>query len=56
MVRVLKPGGQIVIYDVEHLVNACAARLPSAGVQCTVTHLGQNLGYEMGIVYGKKVS
>ncbi len=54
MVRVLRPGGQIVIWDVTHIVNACASRLRSAGVQCQVEKADGFLSYEMGIVFGKK--
>jgi SAM-dependent methyltransferase len=55
MVRVLKPGGKIVIWDVEHIVHACANRLGSAGVECEVEEAGRFLNYDMGIVVGKKV-
>ena len=54
MIRVLKPGGQIVIWDVAHIVNACAARMRSAGVDCDVKETGRFLNYDMGIVFGKK--
>ncbi len=54
MVRVLRPGGQIVIWDVAHIVNACASRLRSAGVQCEVEEVDRFLSYDMGIVFGKK--
>ncbi|HLF01814.1 MAG TPA: class I SAM-dependent methyltransferase [Anaerolineales bacterium] len=55
MIRVLKPGGQIVIADVAHMVNACASRMRPAGVGCEVKETGRFLGYEMGIVFGTKV-
>ena len=54
MIRVLKPGGQIVIGDVTHMVNACASRMRSAGVECEVNETGRYLSFEMGIVFGKK--
>jgi SAM-dependent methyltransferase len=55
MVRVLKPGGQIIIWDVTHMVEASASRMSKAGVECQVKEVGQFLGFEMGIVFGKKV-
>jgi kynureninase len=55
MVRVLKPGGKIVIWDVAHIVHACASRLSAAGVDCEVKEAGRFLGYDLGIVTGEKV-
>jgi ubiquinone/menaquinone biosynthesis C-methylase UbiE len=54
MVRVLKPGGQIVIWDVAHMVNACASRMRAADMKCEVKELGRYLSFDMGIVFGKK--
>jgi ubiquinone/menaquinone biosynthesis C-methylase UbiE len=54
MTRVLKPGGQIVIWDIEHMVEACASRMTQAGLQCEVRKVDKFLNYEMGIMFGKK--
>lgn len=53
MIRVLKPGGRIAIWDTAHMVTACAARLKTAGVQCQVTAAGRFLNYDMAIVCGQ---
>jgi SAM-dependent methyltransferase len=54
MVRVLKPGGYIAIYDVTHMVEATAARLRQAGVECAVTDEGRMLHFEMSALAGRK--
>jgi len=54
MVRVLKPGGQIVIWDIEHMVEACASIMNQAGPKCEVKKADRFLNYEMGILFGRK--
>jgi SAM-dependent methyltransferase len=52
--RVLKPGGQVVIWDITHMVEACASRMKSAGMTCKLSPAGRFLGFEMGVVWGRK--
>ncbi len=54
MMRVTKPGGQIVIWDLVNLVNACATMMNFAGVKCEVRETGRFLTYNMGMVVGRK--
>lgn len=54
MVRVLKPGGNIVIWDITHMVEATAQRMRSMGIECEVKPTSSNLGFEMSIVSGRK--
>jgi ubiquinone/menaquinone biosynthesis C-methylase UbiE len=54
IIRVLKPGGQVVIVDVAHMVSGCATQLRSAGLKCEVQGLGRHLGFDMGVVFGQK--
>jgi len=50
MLRVLKPGGTIVVLDIAHMVEALAARMEEAGLQVEI----QDAPYEQQIVIGKK--
>jgi ubiquinone/menaquinone biosynthesis C-methylase UbiE len=52
--RVLKPGGQIVLWDITHMIEASAARMRQAGVQCDIKKVGRFLGFEMCILFGHK--
>ncbi|MCI0550260.1 MAG: class I SAM-dependent methyltransferase [Anaerolineae bacterium] len=36
MVRVLKPGGKIAIWDITHMIEATASKMKSLGVECEV--------------------
>jgi ubiquinone/menaquinone biosynthesis C-methylase UbiE len=54
IVRVLKPGGQVVIWDIEHMVEACASHMTQAGLTCEVKKADRFLKYEMGILYARK--
>jgi ubiquinone/menaquinone biosynthesis C-methylase UbiE len=52
--RMLKPNGKIVILDIAHLVEACAARMKKVGMTYEVKDAGKFLSYEMKLVVGKK--
>jgi len=54
MVRVLKPGGKIVIWDITHMVEATAQKMRSMGIECEVTPTNRNIGFDMSIVNGRK--
>jgi SAM-dependent methyltransferase len=54
MVRVLKPSGQIVIWDITHMVEASAQKMRLMGIECEVTPTNSNLGFDMSIVSGRK--
>ncbi|MBL8046205.1 MAG: class I SAM-dependent methyltransferase [Anaerolineales bacterium] len=55
LTRVLKPGGQIAIWDIEHLVDASAKRLGQLGIPCEVTRGEQFLNNQMSFLVGRKV-
>ena len=54
MVRVLKPGGKIVIWDITHMVEATALKMKSLGVECEVKPTTSSLGFEMNMLIGRK--
>ena len=54
MVRVLKPGGKIVIWDITHMIEATAAKMTSFGVECDVKPTVSSLGFDMSMLIGKK--
>jgi len=55
MLRVLKPGGQIVLWDTTHMVKGYASRMKSAGVESTVHEtMDSPFGFEMSVMSGKK--
>ncbi len=54
IIRVLKPGGQIVIWDIAHMVDASSKRMNQLGLHCEVTIVDKFLNYEMGIMFGRK--
>jgi len=54
MVRVLKPGGKIVIWDITHMVEATAQKMRSMGIECEVRPTNRTLGFDMSIVSGRK--
>ena len=56
MVRVLKPGGHVAIWDNLHLVQAAAQRLEAAGLRVEVRERGRSLGYEVGMVVERKAA
>ena len=54
MVRVLKPGGKIVLWDITHMIEATAAKMKSQGVECEVKPTINSLGFDMSMLTGKK--
>jgi len=54
MARVVKPGGQILIWDVAHMIDATAGRLGDFGVACETEAAGTYLGFEMRLLSGMK--
>lgn len=55
MLRVLKPGGQIVLWDTTHMVKGYASRMRSAGVTNEVKETVKSpFGFEMSIMTGQK--
>jgi cyclopropane fatty-acyl-phospholipid synthase-like methyltransferase len=56
LARVLKPGGQVAIWDIEHLVEASAKRLSQLGIPCKVTRGEQFLNNQMNLLVGRKVA
>lgn len=56
LARVLKTGGQIAIWDIEHLVEASAKRLGQLGVPCEVRRGEQFLDNQMSLLVGRKVA
>ena len=54
IVRVLKSGGQVVIWDITHMVDATAQKMRSMGIKCEVTPTNSNLGFDMSILNGRK--
>ena len=54
MVRVLKPDGRIVIWDITHMIEATASKMKSLGVECEVKPTTRSLGFDMSMLIGKK--
>ena len=54
MVRVLKPGGKIVLWDITHMIEATASKMKSLGLACEVKPTTNSLGFEMSMLLGKK--
>ena len=54
MIRVLKPGGQIVIWDITHMIEATASKMRQAGLKCEITEGDSFLGFEMSLMFGQK--
>lgn len=54
MVRVLKPGGKMVIWDIAHMVEATALKMTSFGVECEVKPTINSLGFDMSMLVGRK--
>jgi len=55
MLRVLKPGGQIVLWDTTHMVKGYASRMRSAGITNEVKQtIKSPFGFEMSVMSGKK--
>jgi len=54
IVRVLKPGGKFVIWDITHMVEATAQKMRSMGIECEVRPTNRTLGFDMSVVSGRK--
>jgi len=54
MVRVIKPGGKFVIWDITHMVEATAQKMRSMGIECEVKPTNRKLGFDMSMVIGQK--
>jgi arsenite methyltransferase len=54
MVRVLRPGGKIVLWDITHMIEATAAKMKSLGVECDVKPTINLLRFEMSMLIGRK--
>ena len=55
MLRVLKPGGQIALMDVSHIVEGYAAAMKTKGVTSTVNQTVESpFGFEMSVMIGNK--
>jgi len=55
MLRVLKPGGRIVLWDTTHMVKGYASRMKAVGIASEVKEtMNSPFGFEMSIMFGKK--
>ena len=54
IVRVLKPGGKIVIWDITHMVEATVQKMRSMGIECEVRPTNRMLGFDMSVLSGRK--
>ena len=54
IVRVLKPGGKIVIWDITHMIEASALKMKSMDVECEVKPTINSLGFDMSMLIGRK--
>ena len=55
MVRVLKPGGKIVLWDTTHMVKGYASRMKSVGIASEVKEtINSPFGFEMSVMTGQK--
>lgn len=55
MLRVLKPGGRIALWDISHMVEGYAAGMKSRGITSDVNKTVQSpFGFEMSVMIGKK--
>jgi ubiquinone/menaquinone biosynthesis C-methylase UbiE len=55
MIRVLKPGGKIIIWDITHMVEATALKIKSLGIECEVKPTIRSMAFDMSILVGKKI-
>jgi len=56
MLRVLKPGGQIALWDVTHMIEGYAAAMRTQGVTSEVNKTIQSpFGFEMSVMIGRKM-
>ena len=57
LLRVLKPGGQIALMDISHMIEGYAASMKTKGVTSDVKKTVQSpFGFEMSVMIGKKAS
>jgi SAM-dependent methyltransferase len=55
MLRVLKPGGQIALMDISHIIEGYAASMKTKGVRSDVNKTVQSpFGFEMSVMIGQK--
>ena len=55
MLRVLKPGGRIALWDTSHMVEGYAANMKSKGVTSEVRKTIQSpFGFEMSVMIGRE--
>src|SRR5258708_11514253 len=54
MVRVLKPGGHILIWDVSHMIEATAEKMKRLGIVSQIEGKGRMMGFEMSVMRGEK--
>jgi len=54
MVRVLKPGGKILIGDITHMIEATELKMRSMGVECNVKPTTRFFGIDMSVMVGMK--
>lgn len=54
IIRVLNPGGRVVIWDITHMIEATAAKMKSLGVECEVKPTMNSLGFDMSMLIGRK--
>jgi arsenite methyltransferase len=58
IVRVLKPGGKVVLWDITHMIEATTSKMKSMGIDCevksTTNSLGFDIGFDMSMLVGKK--
>lgn len=54
IIRVLKPGGRVVIWDITHMIEATASKMKSLGVKCEIKPTVNSLGFEMSMLFGRK--
>lgn len=56
MLRVLKPGGKIVLWDITHMIEATASKMKSLGIECEVRPTINSLGFDMSMLIGRKLN
>jgi ubiquinone/menaquinone biosynthesis C-methylase UbiE len=55
MLRVLKPGGQLALMDITHIIEGYASSMKTKGVTSTVHKTVQSpFGFEMSVMIGRK--
>lgn len=54
MVRVLKPGGKIIIWDITHMVEITSQKMRAMGIECEVEPTNRTLGFDMSVMSARK--